>query len=183
MDGLQNLAGDKTITREINGKRYTFDVLRLKDHAERERYILSLKPSPLDLLNQLPDLPDPPALPQGAPSPDASPEELKEWAERVREFDRARSRYERLKSERDAIRRDLISQASRPSVVTMQDEMEFDRSLHGQAYSIYLAMRKHHPEINSKDAALQWIEEQGTHAFQQVQAVLDGVNEKDELGN
>jgi hypothetical protein len=53
-DGLHNLVGRKQITRTLNGKQYTFRVMVLADHAEKEAYILGLKPDPLASLAKLP---------------------------------------------------------------------------------------------------------------------------------
>lgn len=53
-DGIQNLVGTKKITREFNGKSYSFSVRVLDDHAEKEAYILALKPNPFTILDKLP---------------------------------------------------------------------------------------------------------------------------------
>lgn len=54
LDGISNVIGRKTVTRTIDGKTYTFSVMVLADHAEKERYILSLRPDPLAMLSRLP---------------------------------------------------------------------------------------------------------------------------------
>lgn len=55
MDGISNLVGRKSVTRTFNGREYRFSLKVLADHAEKEAYILSLKPSPFDVLATLPD--------------------------------------------------------------------------------------------------------------------------------
>lgn len=54
MDGLSYLTTRRFITREICGRTLTFTVAVLAEHAEKEQYILSLKPSPLETLASLP---------------------------------------------------------------------------------------------------------------------------------
>lgn len=53
-DGLNNMAGRPTVTREFNGKTYHFRTIVLGEHAEKETYIQSLKPNPLEVLAKIP---------------------------------------------------------------------------------------------------------------------------------
>lgn len=55
MDGISNLVGHKTVSRSFNGREYRFSLKVLADHAEKEAHILSLKPSPFEVMARLPD--------------------------------------------------------------------------------------------------------------------------------
>ncbi len=53
-DGLSNLAPPTTVSRNFRGKDYTFSVITLGDIAEKEAFILSLRPNPLAILANVP---------------------------------------------------------------------------------------------------------------------------------
>ena len=53
MDGISNLVGRKTITRTLGGKRYTFSLIVLDEYAEKEAYILSLRPNPFEIFTKI----------------------------------------------------------------------------------------------------------------------------------
>lgn len=53
-DGLRNLIGEKTVTLEVGDKVYTMSTAVMADHAEKEAYIHSLRPSLMSLLSQIP---------------------------------------------------------------------------------------------------------------------------------
>jgi hypothetical protein len=168
LEGVSNLIGRKTITRTIDGRAWTFSVMVLADHAEKERYILSLKPDPVALMLRLP-----------ATTPAS-----------VR------------KSVEDAI----VRAASRGQFVTQDEEAEFDKSLHGLAWSIWRALRDHHQEFgrladgervayqagsagysitpaDGVQRALDLIEAAGNAHLKTFMDVRDGVTERTELGN
>jgi len=53
-DGLHNLIGEKTTTITVDGTEYTLSTAVMADHAEKEAYIHSLRPSLMQLLSQIP---------------------------------------------------------------------------------------------------------------------------------
>lgn len=59
MDGISNLVGVKKVSREFNGRTYSFSLKVLADHAEKEEYLLSLKPDPFAVLAKVPADMDP----------------------------------------------------------------------------------------------------------------------------
>jgi hypothetical protein len=74
-------------------------------------------------------------------------------------------------------------EASRVQVVSLEDEAAFDNSLHGKAWRLWRSMRKYHPEINSVETAMQFMEAVGMQEAAKVEAALDRSEEKDLLGN
>lgn len=54
MDGIANITGMRTIPLKIGGKLYSLAPMILEGYAEREAYILSHRPNPLDLIKSLP---------------------------------------------------------------------------------------------------------------------------------
>lgn len=144
MDGLSHVAGRRTLTIEIGGKVYTLSPTRLADYADRETYILSLRPDPWDIVRRMPaDLPP-----------------------------IAQARIEQK----------LIDQAMKPRLVTFDEEMAFDSSLHGTAYRFWQALKPHHPEIESIRDAYELIDQMGGARLAELQAKLNGADERDLLG-
>ena len=74
-------------------------------------------------------------------------------------------------------------EASLPRVVSMEDEAAFDGSLRGMGWRLWRALRKHHPEIDSVDKAVDLIEEAGAEAVDAARRAIDRAEEKDLLGN
>lgn len=54
MDGISNIAGTRTASLRVGDKTYTLAPKVLAEYGERERYILSLCPSPFEALGKLP---------------------------------------------------------------------------------------------------------------------------------
>lgn len=55
MDGIANVAGLRTVPLKIGGKTYTLAPMILAEYAERENYILSLRPDPWERLKTIPE--------------------------------------------------------------------------------------------------------------------------------
>lgn len=110
MDGVSNLIGRKTFTRTFGGKTYTFWSMRvLQDHAEKEAFILSLRPSLWDIIRSLPaDVP---------------------------------------KETRHRLESQAVERASKAQIVSRLEELEFDNSINGLAYTLWRCLRDHHPEF------------------------------------
>jgi TRAP-type C4-dicarboxylate transport system substrate-binding protein len=53
-DGIAHIGPPRQVTRTIEGKEYTFSTIILADHAEKENYILSLMPGPMEALATVP---------------------------------------------------------------------------------------------------------------------------------
>lgn len=181
MDGLNNVAGVHINELHHNGKTYKLAVLGLRDHAEKEAYILSHKPNPLTLLDQLPPLPPAPKMP-------VPPDDLKDTAAMAK-YHAALTAYQREKAQHDAalstrvrLEESLRKEAMAPRFVSFDDETKFDNSLHGIGWRLWRALRANHPEIDSVQAALNLIHDLGTHRFAEVVAKLDLSDEKDLLG-
>lgn len=169
MDGISNLIGRKTFTRTFAGKEYTFWSMRvLQDHAEKESYILSLRPSAWDMIRDLP--PDVP-----------------------------RETRQRLEAQ-------AIDRAGRAQIVSRLEELEFDNSLNGLAYSLWRCLRDHHAEFGmlqpdqspvysvggvgysltpaqGVQAAKDFIEKVGDDHHAQLLAIQNGVESPPELKN
>lgn len=141
MDGISNLSGDRTAHITIGGKRYTLRPQVLAEYAERERYILSLKPNPIEVAAK-------------------SPPEV-----------------------RDQLLERAWSEATRPQIVTMDEESRFDASMHGIAWRFWRAVRRDHPEVAGVQDALDLIETLGNDRFGILLDALSEAEEKDILGN
>lgn len=182
MDGIRNIAGRRTARLTVNGKAYTVEPQVLAEYAERESYILALKPHPLDVIEHLPPLPAAPQVPD-PPDPQAGAEGAKAYAPKLAAFQRAKAVYDHHVATRARLESRAWSEAMRPRIVTVEDEQHFDSSLHGIAWRLWRAVRKHHPEINSVQAALDLIESAGTPALPNIVEALEQAEEKDILGN
>lgn len=77
----------------------------------------------------------------------------------------------------------IFRDAQRPQVVSIEDEAAFDNSIRGQGWRLWRALRKHHPEIDSVDKAIQLMEQAGAEALEETKRKLDRSEEKDLLGN
>lgn len=180
MDGIRNIAGERTSTLKIGDKTYTLTPQILAEYGERESYILSLKPNPLTVLAALPPLP---------PTPEAPvPPEVKEGAEaaaayvpKLRAYKQAKARHDQLVTARARLEDRAWREATRPAVVTMEEDSLFDNSVHGLGWRLYRGLRAHHPEIDSVQAALDLIEQIGD--LRAVRTAVQQAEEKDLLGN
>lgn len=141
MDGLHNIAGDRTTTLTVGGKTYTLTTQILRDYAEREAYILEHRDNPFALLDYVPD------------------------SRKDEAFDRA------------------WKEAKLAKFVPLEEEKLFDSSMRGIGWRLWRALRDHHPEIDSVQAALDLIERAGNEMFGTIVDKLDGSEEKDILGN
>lgn len=182
MDGLVNIAGKRTQTFDLNGKTYTMVPKILADYAEREKYILSLKPHPLELLDQLPPLPESPPLPV-PPDNLNNTDALKLHRDQVADYHREKARHDAAVARRERLEAALRREAARPQVVSFEDDREFDQSLHGIAFKLWRSIRENHPEIDGVQAALDLLEQMGEARLGEINNKLDLVDEKDILGN
>lgn len=182
MDGISNIAGGRTNTIEHRGKTYTLTAMGLSNYAERESYILSHKPNPLEMLFQLPVLPEPPAIPI-PPDPGCAPAERTAYGEALGKYQAAKRQHEDAVATRIRFEEAIRKEASLPRFVTFDDDARFDASLHGVGWRLWRALRGHHPEIASVQAALDLLNELGTARFQEVIRKLEHTEERDLLPN
>lgn len=182
MDGLVNVAGKRTVTFELNGKTYTMTPKVLDEYAERERYILNLKPHPLTLLDQLTPLPPPPTMPI-PPDNLTDIAALKKHRDEIARYQQDKLNHDAAINRREKLEQSLRKEAMRPQVVSFEDDQLFDQSLHGIAFKLWRALRDHHPEIDSVQAALSLLEQIGDQRLVEINSKLDLAEEKDTLGN
>ena len=182
MDGIRNIAGRRTAQIEIDGNKYTVEPMVLAEYAERESYILRLKPNPLEVLASLPPLPPAPQVPV--------PPDVKDGAEgaaayrpKLAAYQAEKARYEQLVSQRARLEERAWKEATRPRCVTVEEEQQFDNSLHGIAWRLYRSLRRNHPEIDGVQAALDLIERAGNSNLAHIVETLDHAEERDIVGN
>lgn len=176
-EGLVNIAGKRSPKLEINGKAYTLKPMILAEYAEREAYILSRRPSPLEAIERLP--------PIERPSPvhrrkDETPEEYeprrRKWLADIEEF-------ERKSKLRDELTKRAFKEALQPQFVSIDEDNAFDNSLHGIAWKLWRALRDNHPEIDSVQAALDLLESAGSDRMGEINSALEQSQDEDILGN
>ena len=180
-DGLNNLLGTRKISRKFGDKEYTFSVIVLAEHAEKESYVTSLRGNPLEgLIRAVASLP---------PS----------MKEDRRSF---RKMVDRLEDK-------CLKALSAPSFITRDVEEEFDNSLHGLAWSLWRALRDNHAEfgmVENSDSNVVWKSDAGreytmtpkegvqtcldfmentvgSERFKELFQIRDGVEAPSELGN
>jgi len=182
MQGSSSFTGEQTSTITIAGKEYTSTTRVLSNYGDRERYILSLKPSPMSVIENLEPLPDAPTIP--------IPPDVKEGSEAATKYGKELASYQQAKRSHDqavAIRARLETKAwnesMRPRVVTLEEDQLFDSSLHGIAFRLWRSLRDHHPEVNSVQAALDLIESHGSHRLAEIVSELDRTDEEDKIKN
>lgn len=66
---------------------------------------------------------------------------------------------------------------------TLDEVAQFERSPHGSAWLIWKCLEPEHPEINSIEAAYDWMEAAGSSYFEAVMQVIGMAQEKDLLKN
>jgi hypothetical protein len=182
MDGIRNIAGRRTVSLQIDGKTYTLEPMVLAEYAEREAYILGLKPNPLEVLASLPPLPPEPQVPV-PPDPEEGAEGAAAYMPKLAEYQRQKAHWEQCVAQRARLEDRAWKEANRPRCVSIEDEQHFDQSLHGIAWRLYRALRRHHPEVNGVQAALDLIERAGNSKLGQIVAAVDQAEERDILGN
>lgn len=182
MDGIRNVGGTKTTQATFAGQTWTLRTQLMARYSERENYILSLKPNPLKLVERLPPLPSPPTPPIPL-DPGASPEQHAAASRELATYQKAKQEHDELVSTRKRIERTAWSEAQRPQVVTFEDETAFDNSLHGIAWRLWIALRDHHPEIDSVQAAINLIERTGSKNIASIIDALSQSEERDLQGN
>lgn len=182
MNGASEFSGTQTITGTIAGKRYTLDVLTLAEMGEQERYILSLKPNPLNVLATLEPLEDPPEIPI-PPDVKEGPAAAQAYGVVLAKYQREKRRYDQLVAQRARIEKQAWQQSLLPQVVSFEDAAYFEQSLHGIAYSLFRALRRNHPEINGIEAALALIDRHGGKNISEIINLLRGLDEGDKLKN
>ena len=185
-DGANNILGTKRIKRKFGPegqeREYTFSVIVLAEHAEKESYICSMRANPLEaLLKALDRLPD----------------SVKADAKRLRKL------QDRLED------KCLVALAS-PQFVRRTLEEEFDDSLHGLAWGLWRALRDNEPDFGKPvkaegekivytseagreytmtpaegvQACLDFMENVvGNARFKELFQIRDGVENPPELGN
>lgn len=135
-------------TLTIDGQDYIAQTLIVTDHFENERYILGLKPSPLEAVEKLPPLPPAPKSPDRVAGETAEEREakVKAWRQQDRE-------HKQLVAERQKLIDRAFEMAMRPAVVSPEDERTFANSSHGWAYRLWKCLRPNHPELTISDVA------------------------------
>lgn len=182
MDGIHNVAGGRSNKITIAGKEYTLTPMTLDQYAERERYILSLKPHPLSVIESAPAPPPPPQVPV-PPDANCTPQERSAYGLALQRHASERQQYESAMQVRQQFMAMLRDECLKPRVVSLSEDAAFDQSLHGIGYRLWRSLRGHHPEINSVQAALLLLEKAGSSRLQEVRSKLDESEEKDILGN
>lgn len=178
MDGISHMTGHGRNVLTIGGKQYQLRPKVLAEYAEREAYICSLKPNPLQVLEQLPALPAiPPPIMRGNDEP------LDEYNQRRIEHTARVARIDAQHKARQALIDRAFREATQPQVVSFEDENKFDNSMHGIAWKLWRALRQDHPEIASVQHALDLIEQAGTEALGEINARLDEAEESALLKN
>lgn len=182
MDGIRNIAGRRTVKRVIAGKEYTLSPKVLGQYADREDYILALKPHPLDVIASMAPVGEPPPLvaPLG---PGATAEQHAQQSIKTADYKRRKREYDERLSCRQRLERMAWEESLRPRVVSLADDQAFDQSLHGIGFRLWKALERDHPEINSVQAALDLIEAHGLSHMADITQSLDVAEEKDILGN
>ena len=182
MDGIRNIAGRRTAQIQIDGQTYTVEPMVLAEYAERESYILALKPNPLDVIASLPPLPPEPQVPV-PPDSKQGAEGAAAYRPKLAAYQREKAQYEQLLAQRARLEERAWKEATKPRCVTVEEEQQFDNSLHGIAWRLYRSLRRNHPEIDGVQAALDLIERAGNQKLGQIVATLDQAEERDILGN
>lgn len=182
MDGISNIAGERTTTLEHQGKIYTLTAMGLSQYAERENYILSRKPNPFDQISGLPVLPDSPAVPV-PPDAGCTATEREAYKEKLTAYFEAKRRHDDAVMTRLRFEEAIRKEAGLPRFATFDDDARFDASLHGVGWRLWRALRNHHPEIDSVQAALDLLGDLGPSRFQEVIRKLERTEERDILPN
>lgn len=146
MDGLKHLVGGREFTLTLLDRTFTLTEKQLKEYAEQEQHICSLKPSPLSLLKDLPPVPPEPTIP-------VPPDAATQTEAQAREFQKAWLAYQNDQRRhldalvaRARIEADLLKMAQRPVIANFADEDQFEITVHGLAWRFWRAVRKHHGE-------------------------------------
>jgi len=177
-EGLAHIAGARKPQLTIDGKTYTLTPMILGEYAEREAYILSRKPSPFEALEKLPPVPDRPK-----PIIKGEDETAEEYAARRHEYNTALKQHENQVKLRDELTKQAFTMAMQPQFVSIEEDNAFDNSLHGIAWKLWRALRKHHPEVDGVQSALNLLEKAGSDSMKDITDKLDQSEEKDLLGN
>lgn len=182
MHGISNIAADRTVRLTIAGRQYTATVRILGEYAAQERYLLDLRPNPLEVIEKLPPLPPAPVCPP--PIPPSSPLELHQrHGQELAAHQLKKHAWDELRDRRAAMEKKAWDLALAPAVISLEEMSRFELSLHGIGYRLWRALRMHHPEIDSVQAALDLLDEHGTNNLSSVLDALDQSEEKDILGN
>ncbi len=180
MEGISNILGEGETKITIGGKAYTLSAQNLDDLAEREAYILSLKPNPLEVLETLPPLPLPPEIPV-PPDAKEGPQAAQEYSKVLARYQSEKRQHDQLVVQRARMEDRAWKMATGPKFVSFEEDVAFDNSQHGLGYRFWRLLRNHHPEIDSIQKAINLIMLNGN--LEQVVEVIDQAEEKDLVGN
>lgn len=182
MEGARNIFGKRTSEFTVDGKTYTLSPRTLDNYAERESYICSLKPHPLQVIEGLPPLPPAPEL---VPPLQAvhSQAERAEHARKLAAYQTAKERHDSLVKQRKQLEDRAWAEANRPRVATFEDVNRFDQSWHGYCYGLWMSLRDNHPELDSVQDVMDLLEHAKAVQLEEVSEALAQAEEKDLLGN
>jgi hypothetical protein len=168
-DGISNLVGGRTISRKFGDRTFHFSVVVLAEHAEKEQYILSLKPTVYELLSQIPST-------AGARTRQA----LEDAAFRSATKPQCVTRDD--ESEFDQSLHGLAWGLWR---ALRDNHKEFGRMTSG-ADAVYTSPAGRPYSITPAEGvqrALDFIEQNGNERFGELVDIRDGVEQKSEMGN